>query len=110
MTADDKDIVATFPFDAAEEQHALGVLGFMGEAGFGPLEHRWYRPTLEVVGIWGGFTGAAQLITAGAQKMQAVNGSVQYISLAICSALSTADIILQQLCLNGNICTLASIL
>jgi hypothetical protein len=57
MTAQDKDSVATFPFDAAAEQRALGVLGFMGEAGFGPLEHRCYRPTLEVVGMWGGFTG-----------------------------------------------------
>ncbi|KAF6260570.1 hypothetical protein COO60DRAFT_884488 [Scenedesmus sp. NREL 46B-D3] len=58
MTAEDRDSVATFPFDTAAEQQALGVFGFMGEAGFGTLEHRWYRPTLEVVGMWGGFTAA----------------------------------------------------
>ncbi|WIA12253.1 hypothetical protein OEZ85_012318 [Tetradesmus obliquus] len=58
MAAEDKASVAAFPFDKTTEQRALGVLGFMGEAGFGPLEHRWYRPTLEVVGMWGGFTGA----------------------------------------------------
>lgn len=33
------------------------VYGVAGEAGFNTLERRWYRPTLEIVGMSGGFTG-----------------------------------------------------
>lgn len=57
MTTEDKADVATYPYNAEEDQQALGVLGYIGEQGFSALEQRWYRPTLEVVGIWGGFTG-----------------------------------------------------
>ena len=31
--------------------------GFFGEPGYTPFERAWARPTLEVNGIWGGFTG-----------------------------------------------------
>jgi len=48
------------------------VLGFMGEAGFNPLERRWYRPTLEVVGMWGGFTGQGQAAMAAATRQRHV--------------------------------------
>ena len=35
----------------------LGLRGFHGEQGYSTLEQRWLRPTLEVVGMQGGFTG-----------------------------------------------------
>jgi len=60
MSDDNKADVAQFrkaSFDEQEEQQALGVSGFMGEAGYSTLERRWFRPTLEIVGMWGGFTG-----------------------------------------------------
>ncbi|KAF8071270.1 AZG1 [Scenedesmus sp. PABB004] len=57
LSAEDRAAIAAFPFDAEAEAAALGVKGFTGEAGFGTLERRWLRPTLEVVGMWGGFTG-----------------------------------------------------
>eukprot|EP00775_Hariotina_reticulata_P002607 gene2606-2909_t len=60
MTDDNRADVALFSetaFDEQEEQQALGVSGFLGEAGYSTLERRWFRPTLEIVGMWGGFTG-----------------------------------------------------
>jgi acetylornithine deacetylase/succinyl-diaminopimelate desuccinylase-like protein len=43
-----------------EEQHraAMGVTELAGESGYSPLERRWARPTLDVHGVIGGFTGA----------------------------------------------------
>ncbi|HET7559446.1 MAG TPA: peptidase dimerization domain-containing protein, partial [Limnochordia bacterium] len=38
-------------------KRAAGVTGTPGEAGFSVLERIWGRPTLEVNGMWGGFTG-----------------------------------------------------
>jgi len=54
--ADRRDM-AEFPFNEAAEAAELGVVEPFGEAGFTTLERRWLRPTLEVVGMWGGFTG-----------------------------------------------------
>eukprot|EP00891_Asterochloris_glomerata_P002909 jgi/Astpho2/2909/fgenesh1_pg.00050_%23_152_t len=57
ITEADKTDQAAFPFDEAAEMKALGALGPVGESGFTTLERRWLRPTLDVVGIWGGFQG-----------------------------------------------------
>ncbi|CAK0764903.1 hypothetical protein CVIRNUC_003205 [Coccomyxa viridis] len=56
-TEEDKADAAAFPFDEAAEMASLGAMGPHGEEGFTTLERRWLRPTLDVVGIWGGFTG-----------------------------------------------------
>jgi len=45
------------PFDEAAYQAHLGLPALVGEAGFSTLERRATRPTLDVNGIWGGFTG-----------------------------------------------------
>jgi acetylornithine deacetylase/succinyl-diaminopimelate desuccinylase-like protein len=45
------------PFDEATYQTHLGVPALVGEVGFTTLERRATRPTLDVNGIWGGFTG-----------------------------------------------------
>ena len=47
----------TQPSGAQEEEAKLGLLGHAGEEGFSTLERRWYRPTVEVVGIGGGYVG-----------------------------------------------------
>jgi len=54
---EDRQDMSAFPFDEASEAAELGVVEAVGEAGFSTLERRWLRPTLEVVGMWGGFTG-----------------------------------------------------
>jgi acetylornithine deacetylase/succinyl-diaminopimelate desuccinylase-like protein len=45
------------PFDLAEYKKDLGVNEVWGEKGYTTLERTGTRPTLEVNGIWGGYTG-----------------------------------------------------
>ncbi len=52
--------VAALPFDPAKEAHALGVPELSGENTRLPLERMWFRPTLEVNGMYGGYQGAGQ--------------------------------------------------
>jgi len=49
----------SLPFDEEEYRvHEVGSKQLIGEAGFSVLERTWARPTLDVHGIPGGFTGA----------------------------------------------------
>lgn len=45
------------PFDEAEYKTDLGVDELWGEKGYTTIERTGIRPTLEVNGIWGGYTG-----------------------------------------------------
>jgi len=56
-TEDERRHYAALPFDEAQLQADLGAFGLPGEAGYTTLERLWARPTLEVNGIWGGWTG-----------------------------------------------------
>lgn len=49
--------LAKAPFDLAEYQRDLGINDVMGEAGYSTNERTSIRPTLDVNGIWGGYTG-----------------------------------------------------
>ncbi|WP_027390244.1 dipeptidase [Chrysiogenes arsenatis] len=49
--------LARVPFDEMEYKADLDVAELWGEAGYTPPERTGIRPTFEVNGIWGGFTG-----------------------------------------------------
>ena len=49
--------LARLPFSDEELAARIGVSQLFGEPGYAPLERRGARPTLDVCGIWGGFTG-----------------------------------------------------
>lgn len=49
--------IAALPFDPAREAHALGVPELAGESSRLPLERMWFRPTLELNGMHGGYQG-----------------------------------------------------
>jgi acetylornithine deacetylase/succinyl-diaminopimelate desuccinylase-like protein len=57
LTDDERAAFARLPFDEAHYREQLGVAELVGEKGFSTLERRWGRPTLDVNGIWGGWTG-----------------------------------------------------
>lgn len=57
MTAEERTQIAAVPFDEAAYQARLGVGALYGEAGYSTLERNWLRPTLELNGLWGGFSG-----------------------------------------------------
>jgi acetylornithine deacetylase/succinyl-diaminopimelate desuccinylase-like protein len=45
------------PFDEAQYLIDVGVPEAFGEAGYGTLARQWYRPTIEVNGLYGGYQG-----------------------------------------------------
>ena len=45
------------PFDIVEYRRDLGVAELWGEEPYNPIERAWIRPTFEINGIYGGFTG-----------------------------------------------------
>ena len=48
---------ASLPFDETAYFENLGVDAPSGERGYTTLERRWARPTCDVNGIWGGYSG-----------------------------------------------------
>jgi acetylornithine deacetylase/succinyl-diaminopimelate desuccinylase-like protein len=57
LTAEEREAMAALPFDEEEYRERVGVPALVGEVGFSVLERKGARPTLDVNGIWGGFTG-----------------------------------------------------
>jgi len=45
------------PFDLEGFKSSIGIKEVLGEKGYNTEEHRSIRPTLDVNGIWGGYTG-----------------------------------------------------
>ena len=56
-SAEERAEMAKAPYDEAEYMHDLGVKTLWGEKGYTTNERTGIRPTLEVNGIWGGYTG-----------------------------------------------------
>jgi len=48
---------ARLPFTDADYLSEVGAPATFGEPGYTTLERQWYRPTLELNGLWGGYTG-----------------------------------------------------
>ena len=57
LTEEDRAAFAALPFDEAAWMAEIGVDALAGETGYTTLERASARPTLDVNGIWGGFTG-----------------------------------------------------
>ena len=53
----DRDAMAKTPFDLPAYQQDLGIKAVDGEKGYSTIERASIRPTLDVNGIWGGYTG-----------------------------------------------------
>jgi acetylornithine deacetylase/succinyl-diaminopimelate desuccinylase-like protein len=53
----DRTAFAALPFDEEAYRVSIGVPALVGEVGYTTLERRGGRPTLDVNGIWGGFSG-----------------------------------------------------
>ncbi|MGF2414176.1 dipeptidase [Ferruginibacter sp.] len=53
----ERKLMAQAPFDEQEYKDDLGVKELWGEKGFSTNERTGIRPTLELNGIWGGYTG-----------------------------------------------------
>jgi acetylornithine deacetylase/succinyl-diaminopimelate desuccinylase-like protein len=57
LSADDRVAINKAPFSLEEYKKELGIDEIRGEKGYTTLERTGIRPTLDVNGIWGGYTG-----------------------------------------------------
>lgn len=53
----ERDMIARIPFDEEKYKAAIGVKELSGEKGYSTLERNSCRPSFDVCGIWGGYTG-----------------------------------------------------
>lgn len=53
----ERDMIAHIPFDEEKYKRAIGVKELFGEKGYSTLERNSCRPSFDVCGIWGGYTG-----------------------------------------------------
>ncbi len=56
----ERKALARLPFSEKAYKKELGVRALFGEKGWTPMEATTIRPTFEVNGLWGGYTGAGQ--------------------------------------------------
>ena len=54
---EERGLLAEAPFDEENYKADLGVEELWGEIFYSTVERTWIRPTFEINGIWGGFTG-----------------------------------------------------
>ncbi|MDY0101794.1 MAG: dipeptidase [Lentimicrobium sp.] len=57
LSNEERAEMAKAPFDLKEYQAAINVAEVHGEEGYTTMERTGIRPTLDVCGIWGGYTG-----------------------------------------------------
>ncbi len=57
LSDEEKKQFAQLPFDEAEFMNNLGINAVQGEAGYSTTQRRWARPTFDINGIFGGYSG-----------------------------------------------------
>lgn len=57
VPAEEREMIANIPFDEEKYKSAIGVKALKGEKGYSTLERNSCRPSFDVCGIWGGYTG-----------------------------------------------------
>jgi acetylornithine deacetylase/succinyl-diaminopimelate desuccinylase-like protein len=57
LTDRERELLAKLPFDEAAWLGTAASRATAGETGYGTLERVWTRPTCEIHGVWGGYTG-----------------------------------------------------
>jgi acetylornithine deacetylase/succinyl-diaminopimelate desuccinylase-like protein len=57
VSAEERAMLNMRPFDVEAYKKAIDVEGLTGEEGYSTIEHTGIRPSFDVCGIWGGYTG-----------------------------------------------------
>ena len=57
VPAEERAMIASIPFDEERYKKAIGVKALTGEKGYSTLERNSCRPSFDICGIWGGYTG-----------------------------------------------------
>ena len=73
LTERERDEFKRLPFNEKQYRKGLGAPKLHGETGFSTLERTWARPTFEVNGLLGGFTGEGAKTVIPATAMAKVS-------------------------------------
>lgn len=57
VPAAEREMIRQIPFDEKKYMDAIGVKALKGEKGYSTLERNSCRPSFDICGIWGGYTG-----------------------------------------------------
>ncbi|MCK3685788.1 dipeptidase [Maribellus sp. YY47] len=57
VSAEERELLGRAPFNVEEYKKAIDVEELGGEKGYTTMEHTGIRPSFDVCGIWGGYTG-----------------------------------------------------
>ncbi|KGN97951.1 peptidase M20 [Porphyromonas gingivicanis] len=57
LSQEERDMIAQIPFSEEKYKKAIDVDALFGEEGYSTLERNSCRPSFDVCGIWGGYTG-----------------------------------------------------
>ena len=57
VPAAEREMIAQIPFNEKQYMEAIGVKALKGEKGYSTLERNSCRPSFDICGIWGGYTG-----------------------------------------------------
>jgi acetylornithine deacetylase/succinyl-diaminopimelate desuccinylase-like protein len=57
VSTQEREMLNKRPFNPEEYKKAIGVDELSGEKGYSTIEHTGIRPSFDVCGIWGGYTG-----------------------------------------------------
>ena len=57
ISREEREMMAKAPFSLDEYKKAIDINDIHGEEGFSTIERTGIRPTLDICGIWGGYTG-----------------------------------------------------
>jgi acetylornithine deacetylase/succinyl-diaminopimelate desuccinylase-like protein len=57
VSKEERALLAKAPFDVEEYKEAIDVKALAGEEGYSTMERTGIRPSFDVCGIWGGYTG-----------------------------------------------------
>jgi acetylornithine deacetylase/succinyl-diaminopimelate desuccinylase-like protein len=55
-TPAEKEMIKRMPYYPARDMHILGTTAEVGDPAYSALERVWFRPTLEIIGMIGGYT------------------------------------------------------
>ncbi len=73
LTAEERANIGSLPFDEPGYLDTMGAPSLDGEKGYGTLERKWARPTLDVNGLLGGFVGEGASTVIPAKVMAKVS-------------------------------------
>jgi acetylornithine deacetylase/succinyl-diaminopimelate desuccinylase-like protein len=73
LTRAEREAIETLPFEEEGLREEVGAVALDGEAGYGPLERIWARPTLDVNGLLSGYTGEGAKTVLPARSMAKIS-------------------------------------